>query len=278
MLKIGYIGLGSLGAPIAERIGQCGFPLYIYDVVPDALDACTASGAVKMPSPVEVARQADLLCLCVRTDADVHDLTQDGQLYHALGEGGMILVQSTISPSLCETLAQEALAHGVHVMDCGVSGGAPAALAGSLSLYVGGVQEAVKAALPLLDVLGHHHHLGPVGQGMRGKLLNNLISIANYGLSSHILQLGQDLGFDTHQLHQLLMGGSAQSFALKVAPGFAAPDRIANMHDLFGKDVQLARSLAPPDVPAMQALVPAAQSMIDFLAARMEAQAALPSS
>ena len=267
-MKIGYIGLGSLGAPIARRIARSGFALSVYDIVPAAMAAFDEPGVTRAADPLGVAAACEQLCVCVRTDADLEALVGDGSLFAALGAGGLLIVHSTVAPELCQTLAERAEAYGVALIDCGVSGGAPAALEGKLSIYVGGEDAAVARAKALLDCLGTFHHLGAVGRGMQGKLLNNLISIANYGMSAHILDLGEHLGFDRAQLHELLMAGSAQSFALRVVPGFVEPERLENMRTLLGKDVEHARHLADPDLPAMRALIPAAQSMIDLLAAR----------
>lgn len=267
-MKVGYIGLGALGGPIARRIAQSGFALTIYDVFPAAIEANAEPGVAKAASSLEVAQASEALCLCVRTDADVIDVVAGGKLFEALGQGGLLVIQSTIDPELCRTLATQAEPYGVSLIDCGVSGGSPAALEGKLSIFVGGADEAVARIKLLLECLGTFRHLGPVGRGMQGKLLNNLISIANYGMSAHILDLGEHLGFDRGQLHEMLMAGSAQSFALKVVPGFVQPERLENMRTLLGKDVEHARHLADADLPAMRALIPAAQAMIDLLAAR----------
>lgn len=267
-MKVGYIGLGALGGPIARRIAVSDFPLSVFDVFPAAIDAIDVPGVAKGASAIDVASASDVLCICVRTDADVLDVVAGGALFAALGEGGLFIIHSTIAPELCQSLAAQAAPYGVSVLDCGVSGGSPAAAEGKLSIYVGGDDDAVARAKPLLDCLGSFRHLGPVGRGMQGKLINNLISIANYGMSAHILDLGDHLGFDRAQLHEMLMAGSAQSFALKVVPGFVQPERLENMRTLLAKDVEHARHLAEADLPAMAALMPAAESMISLLAAR----------
>jgi 3-hydroxyisobutyrate dehydrogenase len=269
-MKVGYIGLGALGGPIAQRIAASGFSLTVYDVFPastEALaDCATVAGSVR-----EVAESCDTLCICVRTDQDVRDVVAGGETFAALGAGGLFIIQSTIDPELCRNLAAQAESYGVSVIDCGVSGGGPAVVEGKLSVFVGGTDAAVAKAQPLLDCLGTARHLGFSGRGMQGKLLNNLISIANYGMSAHILDLGEHLGFDRMELHELLMAGSAQSFALKVVPGFTQPERLENLRTLLGKDVEHARHLADADLPAMKALIPAAESMIELLAARQAA-------
>lgn len=271
-MKVGYIGLGALGRPIARRIAASGFDLTVYDAFPEALAALAGPGIARAGSALAAAEACEVLCLCVRTDADVVDVVAEGALFAALGAGGTLIIQSTVDPELCQALATQAEPYGVAVIDCGVSGGGPAVAEGKLSIYVGGSNEAVAWVQPLLDCLGTARHLGAVGRGMQGKLLNNLISIANYGMSAHILDLGEYLGFDRMELHELLMAGSAQSFALRVVPGFTAPERLENMRTLFDKDLGHSRHLADPDLPAMQALVPAAQAMIDLLAARQRDQ------
>jgi 3-hydroxyisobutyrate dehydrogenase len=271
-MNVGYIGLGSLGGPIARRIARMGYPLAVYDIVPAAMEAHAEPGMTAAADPIAVARASEALCVCVRTDADLSALTASGAVFQALGQGGLFIIHSTVAPELCQDLAEAAKAYGVAVIDCGVSGGAPAALDGKLSIFVGGETEAVERARPLLEAIGSYRHLGAVGRGMQGKLLNNLISIANYGMSAHILDLGEHLGFDRGELHAMLMAGSAQSFALKVVPGFVQPDRLENMRTLLGKDVEHARHLADPELPAMRALIPAADSMITLLAARQAGQ------
>ncbi|UVO52641.1 NAD(P)-dependent oxidoreductase [Sphingomonas sp. SUN039] len=268
-MKIGYIGLGSLGSPIARCIARGGFPLTVYDIVPAAMEGFISKAA----SPQEAAFASDVLCACVRTDADMVELTQSGSVFAALGAGGVFIVHSTIAPELAEALSAQAARHGVAVLDCGVSrGGGGAEVNGDLSIYLGGDAATVEKVKPLLDCLGTYQLLGPVGSGMKGKLLNNLVSIANYGMAAHILELGEHLGFDRAQLREMLMAGSAQGFAMRVAPGFVSPERAPNMLTLFDKDVAHARALADPSLPSMKALLAAAQSMVDLLAEKAKPQ------
>jgi hypothetical protein len=97
---------------------------------------------------------------------------------------------------------------------------------------------------------------------MEGKLLNNLDSIANYGMSAAILDLGETLGFEREPLRQALLAGSADSFALRAVPGLLRPEAAEAIRQLLGKDLDHARELAPASDPAMAALVQAAESMI----------------
>jgi 3-hydroxyisobutyrate dehydrogenase-like beta-hydroxyacid dehydrogenase len=264
-MRVGFIGLGSLGAPIARKIARSGFPLVVYDINPAAMEAFDEPGAQPASDPADAARRSDALCICVRMDDELAALAGEGALFEALGENGLFIIHSTVAPDLCQQLAGLAERHGVCVIDAGVSGGAPAALKGELSIYVGGKEEAIERVRPLLESYGKMAVLGPVGRGMQGKLLNNLISIANYGMSAAILDLGETLGFDRSQLRDALLAGSADSFALRAIPGLLRPESAGALKQLLGKDLDHARKLAPESDRAMAALVPAAESMLDRL-------------
>jgi 3-hydroxyisobutyrate dehydrogenase-like beta-hydroxyacid dehydrogenase len=266
-MKVGFVGLGSMGAPIARRLARRGFSVIACDIVPEALDAFDEPGTEREADPIAAAARSDMLGVCVRTDEQLEALAGDGAVFDALGEGGTFILHSTVAPELARRLARRADAWGVGFIDVGVSGGGPAALEGALSLFIGGEPEIVERARPLLEAIGKSvAHLGPVGRGLEGKLLNNLVSIANYGMSAAILDLGEQLDFDRAQLREALMAGSAQGFALQAVPGLLlqrGPGYLEGLHDLLKKDVDHARGLAPADDPAMAALIASCESMLD---------------
>lgn len=270
-MKAGFIGLGSLGGGIARRIARSGFDLAVYDISLEAMAAFDEPGVLRCEDPLDVACHSQILCVCVRMDQDLIDLAADGTLFAALGEGGLFVVHSTVDPALCISLAQVARTHGVSLIDAGVSGGSPAALEGKLSIYVGGEDAAIERARALLEACGTLARMGGTGRGMQGKLLNNLVSIANYGMSSAILDLGETLCFDRMELREALMGGSAQSFALRAVPGLLRPEAAGGLRQLLGKDLDHARLLAPASNTAMAALTHAAESML----ARLERAAGM---
>jgi 3-hydroxyisobutyrate dehydrogenase-like beta-hydroxyacid dehydrogenase len=257
-----------MGAPIARRLAQSGFEVTGSDVSAAALEAFDAPGTKRASEPIAAARGASMLGICVRTDAQLEELCKDDAIFAALGAGGIFIVTSTVAPDLARRLAARAKPHGVDVIDVGVSGGAPKALEGKLSLFVGGDEKVVERAKPFLDAIGTIAYLGPVGRGLEGKLLNNLVSVANYGMSAAILDLGMALNFDREQLRQALMNGSAQSFALQAVPGMvgwrgnASAGYLNDLHDLLAKDVVHAANLAPADDPAMAALQAASKAML----------------
>lgn len=270
--KAAFIGLGSMGAPIARRLARSGYQVIACDVLPATLLAFDEPGTTREPDPLNAARQAKLLGICVRTDSQLQQLVDGGALFAAMGPGGLAILHSTVAPSLARKLAAQATQSGVDLIDVGVSGGGPAAIEGRLSLFVGGAQAAVERARPWLQSIGKSiAYLGPVGHGLEGKILNNLISIANYGMSAAIVDVGARLGFDIDKLTEALMAGSAQSFALKTSPGWIkktatnTPARLLDLHDLLKKDVEHARDLLPAGDPAMTALLSSCEAMLTRL-------------
>jgi 3-hydroxyisobutyrate dehydrogenase len=264
-MKVGFIGLGSQGGPIARRIARQGFELTACDVSAQALAAFDDSNAERSSDPLETARRVEVLMICVRMDRDVTELVGEGALFEALGRGGVCVIHSTIAPELCKQLAALGRTYGVEVLDAGVSGGGDAALKGELSIFVGGDAETFQRIQPVLASYGRSL-LGPVGCGMQGKLLNNLVSIANYGLAAAILDVGERLHFDREELRKALLAGSADGFAMRAIPGLLRPERAPWLHAILDKDLEHAKTLVAADDPALAALLPAAESMIERLA------------
>lgn len=267
-MKIGFIGLGSMGAPIARRLARTGFSVTGCDIWPATLESFDEPGTTRVADPIEAAHGVDLLGICVRTDAQLEDLCKDDAIFSVLSEGAVVILNSTVAPDLARSLVARAAHHGVGFIDVGVSGGAPKAIEGTLSLFVGGEESDVEKARPFLEAIGTVAYLGPVGRGLEGKLLNNLVSIANYGMAASILDLGVALNFDREQLRQALMAGSAQGFALQAVPGLVGwrqglnAQYLNDIHDLLAKDVVHASHLASANDPAMAGLQAAAQVML----------------
>ncbi|WP_417621249.1 NAD(P)-dependent oxidoreductase [Parasphingorhabdus sp.] len=270
--SVGFIGLGLMGAPIARRLAREGFAVTGCDIFPATLEAFDEPGTQRTLDPIEAARGKDIVGICVRTDEQLRDLTADGEIFKVQGEGGIFIITSTVSPELAQDLQREAGEYGVSVIDVGVSGGSHYALEGKLSLFVGGDEATIARATPWLEAIGTVSHLGPVGRGLVGKLLNNLACIANYGLAASILDLGVELDFDREQLREALQRGSAQSFALQVVPGMmgvrenSTAEGVLDLRNLLEKDVKLSAKLAPADNVAMTAL----QDACAVLMARMD--------
>jgi 3-hydroxyisobutyrate dehydrogenase len=238
--RVGFIGLGSQGGPMARRIIEAGYPVTLWARRPATLEPFADTNAKAAGSPAELAAASDLVCVCVRDDADTEEVVD--AVLGGLAAGGVIAVHSTAHPDTCRRLAERAQAGGVRLIDAPVSGGAPAAEAGRLLVMVGGDEEAVEFCRPVFASYGDPIvRLGPVGAGQVTKLLNNAAFTAHLGVAVSLLALGQSLGVDQLRLADVISHGSGNSFALeRVASAGGTLARIGeHAGHLLRKDVQL---------------------------------------
>lgn len=213
--RVGFIGLGSQGGPMALRIAGAGYPTRVWARRPAALEPFADTTAVVAPSPAELAAKSDLVCVCVLDDAGVEEvvLGVDGVL-SGMAEGAVLAVHSTVHPETCRRLAERAALQGVAVVDAPVSGGGGAAAEGRLLVMMGGDDRAVELCRPVFETYGNPVlHLGPVGAGQSAKLLNNLLLTANLGVADAAYALGRSLGVDSAKLAEVFANGSGTSFA-----------------------------------------------------------------
>jgi 3-hydroxyisobutyrate dehydrogenase-like beta-hydroxyacid dehydrogenase len=243
--RVGFIGLGSQGGPMARRIIEAGYPVTLWARRPATLEPFADTNAKTAGSPAELAAASDLVCVCVRDDADTEEVV--GAVLGGLAAGGVIAVHSTVHPDTCRRLAERAQAGGVRLIDAPVSGGAPAAEAGRLLVMAGGDEEAVEFCRPVFGSYGDPIvHLGPVGAGQVTKLLNNAAFTAHLGVAVSLLALGQSLGVGQLRLADVISHGSGNSFALeRVASAGGTLARIGeHAGHLLRKDVQLIADVA----------------------------------
>jgi len=243
--RVGFIGLGSQGGPMARRIIEAGYPVTLWARRPGTLEPFADTGAKTAGSPAELAAASDLVCVCVRDDADTEEVV-DAAL-GGLAAGGVIAVHSTVHPDTCRRLAGRAQAAGVRLIDAPVSGGGPAAEAGRLLVMAGGDEETVAFCRPVFASYGDPIvHLGPVGAGQVTKLLNNAAFTAHLGVAVSLLALGQSLGVDQPRLADVIAHGSGNSFALqRVADAGGTLARIGeHAGHLLRKDVRLIAEVA----------------------------------
>jgi 3-hydroxyisobutyrate dehydrogenase len=246
--RVGFIGLGSQGAPMARQIIEAGYPVTLWARRPASLEPVAGTPASVAGSPAELAAASDLVCLCVVGDADVEEvLTGEQGVLAGLASGGVIAVHSTIHPGTCRRLAAQASARGTTLIDAPVSGGGPAATAGRLLVMVGGDTGTVERCRPVFASYGDPVvHLGPAGSGQVTKLLNNVLFTANLGAAASALALGRRLGVDPLRLAEVMSHGSGASYALaRIADAGGTADRIAaHAAPLLRKDVGLIAELA----------------------------------
>lgn len=275
-MKVAFIGLGSIGIFMARRLARVGFEVTGCDISPEMLAAFDEPGARREADPIAAVRGVDIAGLCVRTDEQLEALCGDGRLFAAMGKGGIAVVHSTVSPDLARRLADVARAHGVDLIDAGVSPGGPIIGEGKASVFVGGEKAVVDRARGYLEAFGKVSHLGSLGRGLEGKLLQNLTAIAGFGLAASIMEVARDLDIDQDALREAMMGGTSQSYALQATPGLLNPSgpgatgTVESLHDLLKKDVDHAMDLAGWDNRHARVLQASAQAMLDALRERAE--------
>ncbi|OJZ72205.1 6-phosphogluconate dehydrogenase [Mycobacterium paraffinicum] len=246
-MRVGFIGLGSQGGPMARRIVEGGYETTLWARRPATLEAFADTTAKVAGSPAELAAASDLVCLCVVGDADIDEITSgDHGVLAAMKPGGVIAVHSTVHPNTCRELAKKAAAKGISVVDAPVSGGAPAASEGRLLVMAGGDADAVARCRPVFATYADPIvHLGELGSGQTTKLLNNLLFTAHLATAATTLSLADALGVDPDRLTEVISRSSGNSFALNALGGIGGLDRLAGVAGtLLQKDVRLVVDLA----------------------------------
>jgi 3-hydroxyisobutyrate dehydrogenase len=247
-LRVGFIGLGSQGAPMARRIVDAGFPLTLWARRAQSLQPFEDTAATTASTPAALAEASTIVCLCVTADDDVLEVVDgpDGVL-SGLAAGGTLMVHSTVHPETCIGLHRLGADKGITVLDAPVSGGGPAAAQGTLLVMVGGDEAGLDRARPVLATFGDPIlHVGDIGAGQTAKLVNNLMFTAQLALSLEAFALADDLGLDRGAMGQVFERGSGASRAASMvcAPGFdiSRLGRVAG--PLLRKDVNLITDVA----------------------------------
>lgn len=268
-MRVGFIGLGSQGGPMARRIIEAGYPTALWARRPVSLEPFVGAPAKIAGSPAELAAMSDLVCLCVVDDADVEEvLTGENGVLAGLSEGRVVAVHSTIHPETCRRLAATAAAQGVSLIDAPVSGGGMGAAEGRLLVMVGGEADIVERCRPVFACYGDPIvHLGPVGSGQLTKLLNNVLFTANLATAASTLALGRQLEVDPQRLIEVISHGSANSFALgRIGAAGGTLERLAaHAGDLLRKDVRLVSELADAANATKGTVMAAAGDALDLM-------------
>lgn len=245
MTTVGFIGLGSQGAPMARRIVEGGYPLTLWARRPASLEPFADTAATVAASPAELGAASEVVCLCVVGDADVIEVGTE--VLAGMKPGGVIAVHATVHPDTCRKLAEQAAAKGVEVIDAPVSGGGPAAEQGTLLVMVGGDTEVVDRVRPVFATYADPIvHLGDLGSGQVTKLLNNLLFTAHLATAKTTLDLGQALGIAPENLAEVISRGSGNSFAMGSVARFGGSlDMLKQVASgLLNKDVSLIADIA----------------------------------
>jgi 3-hydroxyisobutyrate dehydrogenase len=247
-MRVGFVGLGQMGLPMARNLLKAGFPLVVHNRTRAKAEALAAEGARVAATPAEVAAECDLFLSCVPKPADVERvfLGEDGALASARADQ-VLCDMSTIDPETHRRIAAAAAERGAEYRDAPISGGTSGAREATLSIMVGGSAAAFERAKPAFEAMGKSiYHVGPVGAGATVKLVNQMMgAIANCAVVEGLV-LGTKAGIDPALLFDIVSKSSGNSAALNgmapnilrrnFEPGFTL--------DLMHKDVSLAVEMA----------------------------------
>ncbi len=233
-LTIGYIGLGIMGRPMALNLLKAGYVVHVWARRAEAMEPLVSAGARGARSLPELAREADVVFLNVSDTTDVEALALgDGGLVEYLRPGSIVVDHSTIDPGATRHIASRLAEAGIEMLDAPVSGGEAGAIAGSLSIMVGGSEAALERVHRLLQVVGERIvHIGAAGAGQLCKACNQIVVAQAMVAIAEAFVLCESSGVDAARVREALLGGFASSRILEVhgqrmldndyAPGFKA--------------------------------------------------------
>jgi 2-hydroxy-3-oxopropionate reductase len=216
--KVGFIGLGIMGKPMAKNLMDAGYELSVHNRSREPVDELAEDGAAAASSPKEVAESSDVIVTMLPDSPQVEEVVsgEDGVL-EGIGEGALLVDMSTISPVVTEELAEKVKERGASMLDAPVSGGDVGAIEGTLSIMVGGSEEDFERAKPLFDVMGKTvTHVGPTGTGQVTKAANQVVVALTIEAVSEALVLGSKGGVSPEKILDVLSGGLAGNKVMEV--------------------------------------------------------------
>lgn len=217
-LKIGFIGSGIMGRPMALNLMKGGYKLWVYARRAEALQPLTAAGATACASPMEVASQADVIFIIVSDTPDVEQVIfGEAGIAQGARAGTVIVDMSTISPAATVDFAQRLEAQGLEMLDAPVSGGEKGAINAVLSIMVGGKAEVFERIRPLFECMGKNIvYIGGHGAGQVSKACNQIVVAVTIEAVAEALTFARKNNVDPARVREALMGGSAGSKILEV--------------------------------------------------------------
>jgi 2-hydroxy-3-oxopropionate reductase len=214
--KIGFVGLGIMGRPMAKNLLKAGHAVTVYDIMPTGMDDVVAAGAQKGASPKDVASRTDIIITMVPDGPEVEQavLGPNGVLEGAR-KGAIVIDMSSINPTVSQKVGAACEAKGVEFLDAPVSGGEPKAIDGTLAIMVGGDESVFAKMQPILASMGSTVTLtGPIGAGNVTKLANQIMVACNIAAMGEALVLATKAGLDPEVVFNAVKGGLAGSTVL----------------------------------------------------------------
>jgi 2-hydroxy-3-oxopropionate reductase len=216
--KLGFIGLGIMGRPMAKNLMDAGYELVLHNRTPEkAEELAKEANATAVGSPREAAEACDIVITMLPDSPDVEAVVAgEGGVLEGIRDGALLVDMSTISPVVTEELSEKVREKGASMLDAPVSGGDVGAIEGALSIMVGGSEEDFERARPLFDVMGKvATHVGPIGAGQVVKACNQIVVALTIEAVSEALVLGSKGGVAPEKLVEALSGGLAGSAVME---------------------------------------------------------------
>jgi 2-hydroxymethylglutarate dehydrogenase len=248
-MKVGIIGTGTMGKPMAHHILKAGHPLTVFARRPEKVKDLEKEGARIAASPADVGLQSDWVVLSLPFDPEVEEvvLGEKGIIAKA-ARGTLILDTTTGTPKAAVQLATKLSHQGIQYLDAPVSGGVKGAREAQITFMVGGEKQTYEKAMPLMQALGAHmYHIGPVGTGRAIKALNQIIAALNTLTLCETVVLGKKLGISPETFFEVLSKCAANSYHLQTKlPQFIIPGKFEAGHriEMMIKDLEIALQVA----------------------------------
>jgi 3-hydroxyisobutyrate dehydrogenase-like beta-hydroxyacid dehydrogenase len=247
--RVGFIGVGSMGKPIARRLLSAGYSLSFTSSRQRTIDELEEAGGESLPTPLLVADRADVLFTCLPSDSELFQvfLGPDGVIEH-LSNHSLIIDLSSTSPMMMQRVADEARSRGIDVADAPVSGGTYGAENGILTITVGASESTFERAYPFLEHIGKEiFHVGGVGMGKIFKSVNNILTGSTMVLIGEVMALANSAGADLDLLYKTVgvSSGSSnvwQDIVPKLIHG-DADEQVGFRLEMMRKDMGLAGAL-----------------------------------
>jgi len=214
--KVGFIGLGLMGRPMSKRILKAGYSLVVHSRSPPPVEELVAMGAEKAESPREVAEKSEVIITMLPDSPDVkHVILGSNGVAEGIKQGSIVIDMSTVSPLVEMEIAEELRRKGAEYLDAPVTGSTMGAEAGTLTIMVGGSEEAFNKALPILKTMGQKIiHMGGNGMGQMTKMCNQIAVALNLLATCEALLFASKAGLDPKKVIEVIGSGAAGSWQL----------------------------------------------------------------
>jgi 3-hydroxyisobutyrate dehydrogenase len=215
--KVGFIGLGNMGGPMALNLVKAGFPLVVHDIDAAKVERLTARGAEKAESAEAVAAAVDRTIVIVETTAQVESVVAgEHGIIRSARPGHILVCMSTIDPLVAQRLGAQLADRGIAMLDAPVSGGTERAATGELSIIAGGAKQTYAVCEDIFRAMGKNlFHVGTLGQGLAMKLVNNMLVQVNTVAVAEALVLGVKAGLDPQTIYDVVRVSTGTSYAFE---------------------------------------------------------------